>query len=57
MPYVKTVWVNGETKLNADNLNNVETGVNDALKGINSKQDKMSAITEDELNSILTMED
>jgi hypothetical protein len=27
MAYVKTTWVNGETPINADNLNHIETGI------------------------------
>jgi hypothetical protein len=29
MAYTKTTWVNGETPLNADNLNNIEGGIKD----------------------------
>ena len=27
MAYIKTTWVNGETPINADNLNHIETGI------------------------------
>ena len=29
MAYTKTTWVNGETPINADNLNNIEGGIKD----------------------------
>ena len=29
MAYTKTTWVNGETPINADNLNNIESGIKD----------------------------
>ena len=31
MAYTKTTWVNGETPINADNLNNIETGVSGVI--------------------------
>ena len=40
MAYTKTTWVNGETPINADNLNNIENGIetNDAnIMKINDK--------------------
>lgn len=40
--YNKTTWVNGSTALNADNLNNVEMGVDNATKAINNKVDKVA---------------
>lgn len=35
MAYVKTTWVNGETPINADNLNNIEGGIKDNETAIN----------------------
>ena len=40
--YNKTTWVNGSTALNADNLNNIETGMDNATKAINNKVDKVA---------------
>lgn len=40
--YTKTTWVNGTTALNADNLNNIEIGVDNATKAINNKVDKVT---------------
>ena len=40
--YTKTVWVNGSTALNAANLNNIEMGVDNATKTINTKVDKVA---------------
>ena len=39
--YNKTTWVNGSTALNAANLNNIETGMDNATKAINNKVDKV----------------
>lgn len=36
MAYVKTTWINGETPINADNLNHIETGVKDNETSINN---------------------
>lgn len=33
MAYTKTVWVNGETRINDDNLNKIEQGIYDAHSG------------------------
>ena len=30
MAYVKTTWVNGETKVNAENMNHIEEGIEEA---------------------------
>lgn len=37
MAYTKTNWINGETPLNADNLNNMEKGIEEAVRllGVN----------------------
>lgn len=32
MPYVRTTWVNNSTKLNADNMNNIEEGINELIQ-------------------------
>ena len=40
--YNKTTWVNGSTALNAANLNNIETGMDNATKAINDKVDKVA---------------
>lgn len=36
MAYKRTVWVNNETKLNAQNLNNIEDGIVEAKESANS---------------------
>ena len=41
MPYVKTSWENGKTKLNATNMNNIESGIEEALT---SAANKVSSI-------------
>ena len=33
MAYTRTTWVNEETPLNADNMNNLEDGVEEAIAG------------------------
>ena len=33
--YTKTNWVNNVTKLNADNMNNIENGIKNASDAIN----------------------
>lgn len=40
--YNKTNWVNGTTALNANNLNNIEMGVDNATKAVNNKVDKVA---------------
>ena len=40
--YTKTTWVNGSTALNANNLNNIEIGVDNATKAVNNKVDKVA---------------
>lgn len=40
--YNKTNWVNGTTALNADNLNNIEMGVDNVTKAVNNKVDKVA---------------
>ena len=34
--YIKTVWVNNVTKLNADNMNHIENGIETATVEINT---------------------
>ena len=50
MEYTKTNWVNGETALNADNMNNIEDGIERAKNEINTlggeKFDKTSIVEE-----------
>ena len=36
MAYTKTTWVNGETPINADNLNNIENGIETNTNDINA---------------------
>lgn len=36
MAYTKTTWVNGETPINADNLNHIEGGIKDNETSINN---------------------
>lgn len=37
MPYKKTDWINGETRLNATNMNNIESGIEEALTSAGNK--------------------
>ena len=41
MPYTRTTWVNNSTKLNADNMNNIEDGINELIQ---SSGDNTTAI-------------
>lgn len=45
MPYVKTSWENGKTKLNATNMNNIESGIEEALTSANNKVSSVVAGT------------
>lgn len=40
--YVKTVWENGKTALNAARMNNMEQGINDCATQINKLGDSVS---------------
>lgn len=39
MPYVRTIWVNDQTKLNADNMNNIEDGIAEAKNEAETAQE------------------
>lgn len=40
MAYNKTVWVNNETPINTDNLNNIEDGIEDVDSRLEDIEDK-----------------
>ncbi len=40
--YTKTNWVNGSTKLNADNMNHIEKGIGDLVTEVNLLQLKLA---------------
>lgn len=42
--YTKTNWVNNQTKLNADNMNNIEDGIKNASEECNSLNGDLSAL-------------
>ena len=42
MSYVRKHWENWETKLNADNLNNIEDGIEEALRGVNGLSEQLT---------------
>lgn len=50
MSYKRTVWVNGETPINADNLNNMEDGI----AGAYSLTDSISIPANSDLNDYIT---
>lgn len=43
MPYNKTEWINGQTKLNAANMNNIESGIEEALTSAGNKVSSVAA--------------
>ncbi len=43
--YVKTVWENGKTALNAARMNNMEKGISDCATQINKLGDSVSPFT------------
>lgn len=43
--YVKTVWENGKTALNAARMNNMEQGISDCATQINKLGDSVSRVT------------
>lgn len=43
--YVKTVWENGKTALNAARMNNMEKGISDCATQINKLGDSVSRLT------------
>lgn len=45
--YTKTNWVNNVTKLNADNMNHIEDGIETAVTELGKK------VTKEELNSAI----
>lgn len=42
--YVKTVWENGKTALNADRMNNMEQGISNCATQINKLGDSVSRV-------------
>ncbi len=52
MEYTKTTWVNGETALNADNMNNIENGIERAKSEINNlySSKENSGVAEQKVN-------
>ena len=42
MSYVRKHWENWETKLNANNLNNIEDGIEEALRGVNGLSEQLT---------------
>ena len=40
LPYIRRKWVNNETKLNADNMNHIEDGIEAIISAIETKSDK-----------------
>ena len=38
--YIKTVWVNNVTKLNEENMNNIENGIETIISALETKSDK-----------------
>ena len=38
--YIKTNWVNNVTKLNADNMNHIEDGIEAIISVLETKSDK-----------------
>ena len=59
MSYERTNWVNGETPINADNLNNMEEGILNAhenFDGINTKLYKQSFRSVSILDTLRTLE-
>ena len=42
MSYVRKHWENWETKLNADNFNNIEDGIEEALRGVNGLSEQLT---------------
>lgn len=45
-PYTKTTWVDEETEVSADNLNNIEQGISNAFDDIIANEDAMDAFKE-----------
>lgn len=45
MTYNKTVWKNGQTKLNADNLNHIEDGISKASTNVDNLSNKFDSIS------------
>lgn len=46
MAYIKTNWVDGQTKLNAENLNKIEEGISTNDTAITSLTDKVTSLDE-----------
>lgn len=56
MAYKKTEWINGETPVNADNLNNIEQGIEGAHKAIEKHIEELTT-TGRSLNAATTPEE
>lgn len=54
MPYERTEWKNGETKLNATNMNNIENGIYNAQQTADSAQETATTAEEIANNADLT---
>ena len=54
MPYVRTTWKNGETKLNASNMNNIEDGIYNAQETADTAQETANNAEEIANNADLT---
>lgn len=42
--YSKVHWVNDETPVNATNLNNMDDGIDEALKGVNRNSEQIEDV-------------
>lgn len=54
--YVKTVWENGKTALNAARMNNMEQGISNCATQINKLGDSVSLHTSNLLNNRIRFE-
>ena len=58
MTYNKTTWIDDVTLLNAENLNNIEDGIENAYKELNNKADKSQiGNIETALDAIITLQE
>lgn len=57
MSYVRTTWVSGETPLSAENMNNIEDGIEESKDGIDALNSKVfSTITGAQINTNIAYE-
>lgn len=47
LEYDKTNWVDDSTRLNAENLNHIEVGIEDCVEAINALEDKIGGASAD----------